>query len=497
MSAELPRSMARAAVGLATVGTALSLAGSWIPSFWGDEAASVLSASRPLGSLFTMLGHVDAVHGSYYLFLHLWTAVFGSSPFAVRFPSAVAVGFTVAAVVVLAARLSTPAIAVSAGLVCCVLPRMTYIGAEGRSFAFTSAIVSWLTVMLVHALATPVRARFWVGYAALLALGIYLFLYVGLVIVVHLVIVLSARAPRRMIAAWFLASAAAVLASVPLLVVAFSERDQIHYLSEDNQVSPQTIFVLLWFGNLGLAVVAWALIAVVVAAVMARHIRHTRPAWPFPARLPSLETVALSWLLIPSVILIGGQFFYAGFTGRYLAFCAPAAALLMAIAIARIGGARRWVSAVGVVVVAVLALPSYLEQRTVYAKNDSDWSVVSAFMATHAQQGDAVTFDETVRPSRRPRLGMHTYPDGFVKTTDVALKTPFTRSSTWYDRAYTIDEADARGRFAGVDRVWMIEWRDAGTVDDYGRTELAALGFTVTSEHGFHRSVVLEYERSR
>lgn len=45
---------------------------SWIPSFWGDEAASVISANRPLDSLLEMLGHVDAVHGVYYFALHAW-----------------------------------------------------------------------------------------------------------------------------------------------------------------------------------------------------------------------------------------------------------------------------------------------------------------------------------------------------------------------------------------------------------------------------------------
>src|ERR1700709_768814 len=79
------------AVVLGAAGLVLSAAGSWIPSLWGDEAASVLSAERPLPSLFRMLGNVDAVHGTFYLFLHFWVSVFGASPFAVRFPSAIAI----------------------------------------------------------------------------------------------------------------------------------------------------------------------------------------------------------------------------------------------------------------------------------------------------------------------------------------------------------------------------------------------------------------------
>ncbi|ERK71310.1 hypothetical protein N136_02343, partial [Leifsonia aquatica ATCC 14665] len=85
------------AIAFGLVATAVSATGSWIPSLWGDEAASVMSAQRPVGSLLNMLLHVDAVHGFYYLGLHGWIRLVGESAFAIRFPSAVAIGFAVAA----------------------------------------------------------------------------------------------------------------------------------------------------------------------------------------------------------------------------------------------------------------------------------------------------------------------------------------------------------------------------------------------------------------
>src|SRR5690242_10780983 len=80
-----PLAWAAAIVGL--FATVVSVTGSWIPSLWGDEAASVLSALRPPESLVAMLGYVDAVHGAYYFGLQAWVALFGAEPFAVRFPS--------------------------------------------------------------------------------------------------------------------------------------------------------------------------------------------------------------------------------------------------------------------------------------------------------------------------------------------------------------------------------------------------------------------------
>src|SRR3954469_22800654 len=89
------------AIALGFVAAVLGFAGSWIPSYWGDEAASVMSASRPFSSLASELTKIDAVHGAYYAFLHVWVNLFGTSELATRLPSAVAVGFMVAGTVVL------------------------------------------------------------------------------------------------------------------------------------------------------------------------------------------------------------------------------------------------------------------------------------------------------------------------------------------------------------------------------------------------------------
>jgi mannosyltransferase len=117
---------------LGLIAFTVSVAGSWIPSLWGDEAASIMSAQRPWSSLFTMLGHVDAVHGTYYVFLHLWIDVFGASTFSVRLPSYIAIGAAAAGIVVLVNRLATRhhrRVAVIAGILFAVLPRVSYMGA--------------------------------------------------------------------------------------------------------------------------------------------------------------------------------------------------------------------------------------------------------------------------------------------------------------------------------------------------------------------------------
>lgn len=491
------RSTTLLAIALGLVATAISAAGSWVPSLWGDEVTSVMSAQRPLGSLLTMLGHVDAVHGTYYLGLHVWGAVFGFSPFSVRFPSALAVGAATAAVVVLAAGLRSRRAAVIAGVVCAILPRVTYMGEEARSFAFSAALAAWLTVVLMVALRQEtVRRRWWVAYAALLAAGIYTFLYTVLFVAVHLAIVIAARPPRRTIRGWLIASAAGIAGTAPLVVFALLERAQISYLGSTPQLAPNTLFSSLWFGQTPFSFLAWGLIAVAVLAE-ARRVRSSRTLLTAPGT-PSLVFVALAWLLIPAGLLIGAFAIVPDFTARYVSFSAPAAAILIGCGIDALFAIRWWAGLVAGALVVVLVAPITVSQRTPYAKNQSDWAEISAAVGANARTGDAVVFDETARLSRRPRLAMHGYPAGFVGLSDVTLEVPYTRATSWHDVAYSVHAAAQRGRFAGVTRVWLIEYASApGRADTFGLADLEALGFRASSTRiATHRGLITLFTRS-
>lgn len=478
--------------------------GSWIPSLWGDEVTSVMSAQRPVGSLFVMLGHVDAVHGTYYLGLHAWGAAFGFSPFAVRLPSALAVGLATAAVVLLADRLRSRRVAVLVGLVCAILPRVTYMGEEARSYAFSAAVAAWLTLILILALSKPRPSNLlWAVYGTTLAMGVYLFLYTVLFAAVHLIVVIASRVSRRTVLGWAIATVSALAAASPVVIAAILERAQISYLGVTPQLSPSTLFSGLWFGTWVFATIAWLMIAVAVWGEARRRVQISQAVgggalFQSGRRLPTLVFLSLAWLLVPTLLLVGVHSFVPDFTARYVSFCAPAAAALIACGIDEFFRVRRLLGVTAGLLVVILALPVYLSQRTPYAKNQSDWSQISAAVGRNAKPGDAVVFDESTRPSRRPRLAMHGYPEGFHHIRDLTLRTRFQEATTWHDVAYTVSEAAAHARFAGVDRVWLIEYAPSpDRADSYGQRDLTRLGFRQgAAPIHTHRGLIALYERT-
>jgi mannosyltransferase len=489
------------AIGLGVLAVAVSATGSGVASLWGDEAASLLSAERSLPSLAMMIQHVDAVHALYYLGLHVWIGVAGTSPFALRFPSAVAIGLAVTGLVELGRRMRGLRFGILAGVIALMLPRLTDVGSEARSYAFTAAVAVALSLLLTIQLQDGMpRRRVWVAYVALLAFGTLLFLWVALIAAAHLLVILLTR--RELLRTALASVGAAMAVASPVLVLAVFERDQIAYLETRQAFDATAILVTPWFENPAVALVMWPLVAA-GAALGVREWLLSRRGGSTPSSGTPTALLPLAWMLVPIVALIAGSVVVAVFTPRYLAMCAPAVALLSAApldALARSRRRRRVAPAAlaGVALLAVVALiaPVWASQREPYAKNSSDWAEISSEMALLAHPGDAVAFDDSVRPSRRTRLALRSYPAGFSGLRDVTLKTPFSQSTTWYDQTYTLTEARQLGRLDGVSRVWVVEYALPGAVDDADVAELKLAGFHQVSTVRLHRSAILEFVRA-
>ena len=255
----------RVAVVIGAASTVIAITGSWIPSLWGDEAASIMSARRDWASLWALLGTVDAVHGVYYALLHVWIDLVGASPFAARLPSGVAVGAASAGLYLLVRRRAARETAVIAATVFTVLPRVTYVATEARSMALATAAAVWLTLLVLRLLDSPTRRIWWWVYALGLGLASSLFLYIVLLIPVHAIVAgLELRRAGRLrgIRPFLLAWAGAAILAAPIGVVAVLQRDQIAFDRPYRTVTAEAVLVGQWFMLETVALVAWAFIVV-------------------------------------------------------------------------------------------------------------------------------------------------------------------------------------------------------------------------------------------
>lgn len=90
--------------------------------------------------------------------------------------------------------------------------------------------------------------------------------------------------------------------------------------------------------------------------------------------------------------------------------------------------------------------------------------------------GEAIVFDDGVRPSRRPRLAMSTDPAAFAAVSDPTLTTAYADGVSWHDTVSTVAEAVQRSLFDGIDRVWVVEYASGATPDSWGVADLEAAG---------------------
>ncbi|WP_172979687.1 glycosyltransferase family 39 protein [Agromyces agglutinans] len=470
-------------VGIAA--TALGLAGIWIPSYWGDEAATLMSARRDWASLAALLGTIDAVHGLYYAFMHLWIDLVGTSPFAVRLPSGLAFGAAAAGLYLLVRTRADRGTALVAASVLAMTPRVTQAATEARPLAFATATAVWLTLLLVRLLDGRMPRAWWWAYGAGVAAAGTLNLYVLLLVPVHAVAAIMHPARRARLGAFAGGVGVAAVLAAPIMAAAVSQREQIAFREDQEVVTLTGVLVGQWFMLVSLAVVAWAL---VVAGVVLALVHRADPAW---AGRRWLLAVALAWIVIPTTVLVAVTALVTpAYTPRYLVFCAPGAAIAIAVAASALR--RGWQRALIVVAVAALALPAYVDQRTPYSKNaGTDWQDVSATVERLAEPGDGVLFDEGVRPSRRPRLAMHTYPDGFAGLRDLGLVRAHDRTDGLWD--VTAPLAEVVDRLRGIDRVVVVSRSERGADDDI-RVLLEA-GFVERERVQLESDVVRSFER--
>ena len=477
-----------ALVGL--LGLAISLVGIGTPSIWYDEAATLTASTRDWDQLWAMTANVDAVHAAYYALMHVVFDLVGYSPLALRVPSAIAVGAAAALTVVLGRTLDRPRLGLIAGIVFCLLPRTTWAGTEGRSYALTAVLAVTMTILLVLASRSSGRSL-WVLYAVAVVVSCLVFVYLALVVAAHAVTMASWLASSRSrawppAARWVRWTALATALVTPFGLAVIGQSGQLHWLDAPGLRTVREVFENQWFyTSTPFAIAGWALIAL-GAIVLLRSARGLSPA---SVLLPSLALPTVA-LLVASVLVT------PVYTPRYLTMCVPFVALVMAAAIERMRPNALQTAAV--LVLALLAVPQIAAQRLPEAKERASWAAVADLIAEQrALDGPASTtaivYGTVQRhPIASSRVMALAYPYAFAGTVDVTLGTPAAQTGQLWETRIPLSQGLARLR--GADAVYLVtsvsrDQRPATT------ETLATAGWHVEETWSLTAVNIVKYER--
>ena len=474
----------RSAVAAGLLATAISAAGAARPSLWFDEAATISAGTRSVPELWRMVLNIDAVHGLYYLLMHGWFAAFPATEFASRLSSALAAGIAAAGVVAVGRQLSGRVVALTAGLLFAVLPRVTWAGAETRSYALTMAAAVWLTVLCVAALRRG-RRSWWIGYAVLAAAAAVLNVFLVLMLPVHAVFAaVCPRAPRSG-RRWAVAAAAATLTVAPVLIFAQTQLFQVRWISPLGRDTVGEIAVEQYFDH----AVPVALLAAVVLVCGLLCVGRVGPVTgDRPGRLVLLTAC---WIAIPTAaLLVYSALRHPVYYPRYLSFTAPAVALLLGLCVVALGRSRERIAVI-VLVFAAAAAPNYLDQRGPYAKERMDYSAVADVIGRHAAPGDCLVLDNSaawmpgpIRPLTAAR------PAVYAKLRDYGRGlTSVERNRLWDNHNAVWSWAD---KMPSCPALWTVSERDPSLPDHQRGPELdpgprlsRAMAYQVPARFGF------------
>ncbi len=473
-----------------------------VPSLWRDEAATISGSQRSLPAIATMMRHEDAVHAPYYVLMHPVIALGGTSATVLRLPSLIAMTLAVGLTAALGRHLAqasglpgATALGIVAGLALTAVPLTTRYAQEARPYALATLFAVAASYAFVRGLGSQLR-RWWVLYAAALLLAGLFDLFAALIAVAHgISLIWLSRAggekparrargekPARgaqaavstpaVVRRWLAACVAAGVLLSPVIVLSAGQSGQLSWVRQPG------------LGTLAALArdFAGATAALPVVAALALLGCVAGRGDPGDARRPVLTAIALTqlalpWLVAPPVLLIAVSFIHPYYVERYVLFCLPALAVLVAAGLVwlvrltrlalRAGcwpralagrGLRPRVADVlatvpsavlALVIVAVLTGPQR-EIRQVSARPDN-LRGVAVVLARHERAGDAVLY-----LPRDTSLAGLAYPAAFRHLRDIGQGRSALASGTL--RGTAAPPRLVASRLASVRRVWTVQW---------------------------------------
>lgn len=360
------RRPARELVALWVASCAVLVAGSWVPAWSGDEAATIMVVRRTLAEV-RQTSVYDPALQPYYLVLNV-LAVPSTAAWWMRLTSVLAMASAVTLTAALAIRWLGRRGGIAAGLVLLALPATSRYAHDVRPYAFSVLLAVALVWSWSGGLDRwPRRVAFVVLLVGLGLTQPYALLLVPVLLATTFLQPLRDRRTELLVLGGC-SAAGLVLISPYLLFVARRAIGQIDpppltlaNLAEETLRLPAAVLTPPLAPVFALLVVLLTLVGLVLAWRTADHHR--------------LATLITGWLLVPPVALcllqlLGGG---PGLVARYWTFCLPAIALGVAVVLTRLWSWRPALAVGLLAVLMLLGLPTQLWIRTVDGHLGQRW----------------------------------------------------------------------------------------------------------------------------
>ncbi len=405
---------------------------------WADEVDSASAALRPLSALLRLLGHQDGPLAAYYLLLHGWLRLVGTSAWSIRLPSTLALLAAVALTTRLGWRLAGPRGGILGGGLLATNPFVLSFGTDARPYAFAVLAAAAAGLLLAGAPDRPGRRRR-MAYAGCVVVGVLAHLFFVLLLPAHLI---GLRLARRPVRPWLLPVGAAIVLTSPLLLLSAGQTAEVGYLHTPGPLSLPGWFQAMAGGK------AWLSVPAAIVLLL---------AWR-SGRLRDQPGLAL-WLVVPGPLLLLVSLVHPLYLNRYVVESAPALSLLLALALVR----SRHPRLATVVALSLLAGSAYTSAR---------------LQAAPFRYEDLQAAADTVLDGARPQdgtvflpAGVRTAVDfyearadpGAPRPTDLLAAPGRTEDALGNFGGGVLPPAEATARVLGSRVVWLVTYANASS----------------------------------
>ncbi|HVZ13437.1 MAG TPA: glycosyltransferase family 39 protein [Bauldia sp.] len=366
-------------------------------SIWRDETTSLAQSSGGILHIISATAQ-DNYPPLHNFILALVVKLFGDSPWALRFPSAILGIAAVPALYWVGSMIAGRVAGLVAAFLLAASPFAIHYSQEARPYAvlmLAAILFAGTTLAFVRKASRGWAATTFLSGVALLYSHPYGTLtWLALAAAATAIVVLWPQAGGATLLRWMLLQLATVVAFAPWLAVLLSRIATLHQ-SGFWIPYPSLIFVLVQLqnvagGTLGaVPLVALAALAFVQPAAAGNAVPPQ--STPAPLRFGATASIllVLSWLVLPVVAALVISFVALPIVyDRYLICCLPALLLLAGV------GLSRFVTrfSTGLLATGVAVLVAVLGISFGSPPPREDWRGLSAYIATNLHPGDCVLF---------------------------------------------------------------------------------------------------------